>query len=405
MTSTHLTTEEIRRYEQRTLSPGELIRLTDHLAACADCRGRVSESHAEPPARRIQHALLGWGEDAGAHSDEDDLAAHVDGALEPARAGLVAEHLDVCASCAADVQHLQALRAGADARSTSPRRVRPLRWGGLAAAAALTAVVVSGIGRWTRGPSGPEERHPPAAGGTPTNGQTETVLNDASGPIVRLSDGRWTGWPTQPGAVDDAVRRALVSQALDVSEDVLGLRGVPSNLRNASPNSASFLVDPIGVVVEDDRPPLRWRPVPGARHYVVTVLEESGDALVKSPPLATTGWTPPPLARGRSYQWQVTAHTAAGRTTAPQPPAPEARFRVVDRDALAALTRARRSPARSHLVLAVLSARAGLLDEAERELTALAALNPGPSVAARLLADLQKQVSQNAAPTTENAAQ
>ncbi len=68
---------------------------------------------------------------------------------------------------------------------------------------------------------------------------------------------------------------------------------------------------------------------------------------------------------------------------------------------------ARRTSPPSHLVLGILYAEAGLLDEADRELAALSNLNPQSSLPSNLLSDLRRQRRglQNPAPTTENAAQ
>jgi len=97
--------------------------------------------------------------------------------------------------------------------------------------------------------------------------------------------------------------------------------------------------------------------------------------------------------------------TPSESITAPQPPEPEARFLVLDALTLERIEETRRRTSRSHLVLGILYAEAGLLDDAERELTALATLNPGVALPKGLLADLREQRSQKAAPTTENAAQ
>jgi hypothetical protein len=44
-----------------------------------------------------------------------------------------------------------------------------------------------------------------------------------------------------------------------------------------------------------------------------------------------TSWTPSaPLSRDRTYIWQVTARTSGERVIVPMPPAPLARFHVMD---------------------------------------------------------------------------
>jgi len=42
MTRPHVTEHEVADYAQRRLSPPDLIRITDHVAACEDCRRRLA---------------------------------------------------------------------------------------------------------------------------------------------------------------------------------------------------------------------------------------------------------------------------------------------------------------------------------------------------------------------------
>jgi hypothetical protein len=98
----------------------------------------------------------------------------------------------------------------------------------------------------------------------------------------------------------------------------------------------------------------------------VTVQDSSGHSF-DSPPLPTTSWTPDrALARGEQYTWQVAATTHDREIVAPAPPAPRARFAVVTAPEAARLEHVSASP----LARGILYAEAGLLDDAERELTA-----------------------------------
>ena len=76
--------------------------------------------------------------------------------------------------------------------------------------------------------------------------------------------------------------------------------------------------------------------------------------------------------------------------TVPAPPAPEARFRVLGEADEADIARARSQSGGSHLVLAILYARVGLLDSAQQELQVLRAENPDSPELASLLASLQQ---------------
>ena len=391
MTRPHVTEHEVADYAQRRLSPPDLIRITDHAAACEDCRRRLARGDIAADVVDLRRGLFeGAASEATAHVVDDELAGYVDGTLDPIDAEIVASHLEECAACTADVRDLQSFRAG----SQSTRR-RALTFVGLAAAAAvLTWIVLPRL----LPTDAPPDRNTTAM---------QVALNDSSGPLTRDAHGQWSGWPAQSPALDERIRRALGSQKVEIPVETLELPGHRASLRGTSTDTPpSFLLSPVGIVVEEDRPVFRWRPVARASGYVVTLSTADGGGLIKSPRVSTTDWTPAhPLKRGKSYLWQVTALTPSESITAPQPPEPEARFLVLDALTLERIEETRRRTSRSHLVLGILYAEAGLLDDAERELTALATLNPGVALPKGLLADLREQRSQKAAPTTENAAQ
>lgn len=70
---------------------------------------------------------------------------------------------------------------------------------------------------------------------------------------------------------------------------------------------------------------------------------------------------------------------------APRPPAPQARFRILDQAKANELAKARRAYPSSHLTLGLLYAQAGLLKEAEQELRVLQKANPDSEIARSLL--------------------
>ena len=83
--------------------------------------------------------------------------------------------------------------------------------------------------------------------------------------------------------------------------------------------------------------------------------------------------------------WQVTATKDSAKIKSPVPPAPEAKFKILDTKPAADVTLARKNYAGSHLALGVLYAQSGLLDEAETEFGALVRANPQSEVARKLL--------------------
>lgn len=75
--------------------------------------------------------------------------------------------------------------------------------------------------------------------------------------------------------------------------------------------------------------------------------------------------------------------------TSPRPPAPQAKFRILDQAKANELAKAKRAYGSSHLTLGLLYTEAGLLKEAEAELRALRRANPDSEVARNLLRQVQ----------------
>jgi hypothetical protein len=133
------------------------------------------------------------------------------------------------------------------------------------------------------------------------------------------------------------------------------------------------LKSPVGTVVLTGRPVFRWQSVPGAQKYVVSLYDPSFQPVAESPGIASTEWqSEKPLAAGQVYIWQVTATVGDQTVRSPMPPAPEARFQVATADVIAAMDSARHDHGADHLVMAVMLAREGALDDAGLELQALA---------------------------------
>jgi hypothetical protein len=95
------------------------------------------------------------------------------------------------------------------------------------------------------------------------------------------------------------------------------------------------------------------------------------------------------LVEGVIYSWQVKAFRNGEEVLSPTPPAPEARFKVLDRKLAKELVSAQRNHDEFHLALGILFARAGALDDAERELSALAKSNPQSAIPQRLLRQIE----------------
>lgn len=85
------------------------------------------------------------------------------------------------------------------------------------------------------------------------------------------------------------------------------------------------------------------------------------------------------------YSWQVKAMKDGREVVVPEPPASEAKFKVLEQVKAEELARARRQFAGSHLTLGLLYAQAGMQDKAAQELQALVDANQSSSLARKLL--------------------
>ncbi|HKE59277.1 MAG TPA: hypothetical protein VKB46_21360, partial [Pyrinomonadaceae bacterium] len=139
-----------------------------------------------------------------------------------------------------------------------------------------------------------------------------------------------------------------------------------------------------------NRPTFRWSTLEGASEYVVEIYDSNFKLVAASPQHTGNSWTSPSLPRGRVYAWQVKAIKEGQEITAPRPPAPQAKFRVLDQAKTDEIERARRAYPSSHLVMGLLYADAGLLKESEQELRLLQKANPDSEIARSLLRQVQE---------------
>ncbi|HJQ25117.1 MAG TPA: hypothetical protein VKA60_14460 [Blastocatellia bacterium] len=422
----HLSQETLTRYEGRALSPAEQLAADDHLAECAACRERL-EGRSE--ARAIVQALSD--ESAATpltHLDYEQLEAVVDGTADDVARETVISHTAVCAACADELNELTALRDQLQARGAwrregesapvvslneyqerrDSRRTSRITWPQWAAAAAAAVAVcalvawlalrssppveVAGVNQNSAMTAPPNGNQQPEANRNAAPPSAVVALNDGVRRVTLNAEGKLEGFERlAPPEAAQAVRFALERQRIEAPTGLTAITENAGTLMSGASEGISFkLVSPIGTAVESARPVFRWQPLDGATSYVVKVFDANFNRVAMSEMLTTTTWRPSqPLAAGSIYSWQVTATKDGNEVTSPAPPAPQARFKVIERARLAELQRIAQSYPDSHLLRGVLYARAGLLDDAERELQALLKANPSNDTARRLLTSVR----------------
>jgi hypothetical protein len=199
-------------------------------------------------------------------------------------------------------------------------------------------------------------------------------LNDGAGVVSLDKEGKLSGADNLPAGYQ-----------------LQGLTRPPSALMGPNDPVPQFsVIEPGGNVLLGDRPTFRWSRMEGATGYVVEVYDDQFKLVSASPEITSLSWaTTQALPRGHVYSWQVKAIKDGQETTSPRPPAPQAKFRVLDQAKANELMKAKRAYGSSHLALGLLYAEAGLLREAEAEFRLLQRANPNSEIAQRLLRQIQ----------------
>jgi anti-sigma factor RsiW len=407
MLSSHPPPDALDRYRRGLLPPEELLAVDDHLASCAACR--------EAALRSVEGARPG-GLDAlvaapvNRHPEYEELAAYVDAGQDEVEREVTEMHLADCASCREEVADLRAFKArqpagpltlATPARSPralgAPVRVRGL---GLRLALALPAAAVivwmliprSAVLPVVRIEPGVNPGVKPGTGEPPSPAAaTVTTLRDGGRVVTLDTAGQVTGLPESlPRAEHTMVVAALSTGKMPLPGLIREIAAEGEVLRGSGISMPFTLREPLGTAVESDRPHFRWDRAPATRAYIVSVYDEDFALVVRSPELTSPEWTcDRPLARGKTYTWQVSALTATEDSTVAAAPTPSARFVVLTQQQAGELARVRQAHSDAHLVMALAYARAGVRDAAERELRALQRDNPDAAIVRTLLATLR----------------
>lgn len=128
-------------------------------------------------------------------------------------------------------------------------------------------------------------------------------------------------------------------------------------------------ISPVATAVMDGRPTFRWKPLEGDWTYVVRVSKPDSDVVAESGEISGQEWTPASdLPPGITYQWQILARRGAERLTFPQPSDAPPRFRVIDPATSERLRELAKKRGGVHIMLAIEYGKAGLIEDARREL-------------------------------------
>ncbi|HKQ79395.1 MAG TPA: zf-HC2 domain-containing protein [Blastocatellia bacterium] len=417
----HLSPVQLEDWLRRRLAPEELLGADDHLAECAECR-RLVESALNNEAAAL-YAELATDAVLGTHPTFEQSAAFVDGLISGEERRMIEDHLASCAQCAPLVADLRVFRnevaldldreyrpetmAAGASWLTRFKAVLPAPLSNIPVwvYAAAPVILLLAVAWWIVWRGTPNERSPQIVITSPTPAPSPLINRSSPTPviapvIVKLTDGgssltldangAITGVDQWPSEYQRLAREALTAQRVEKSPLLAGLSRPGSSLMGGDDEGRRFAaIEPAGKVLLTDRPTFRWSRLSGATGYIVEVYGARFNLVSSSPLLTSVSWTATPLARGQVYSWQVKAIKDGQDFKAPRPPAPEAKFRILDQSTANEIARARADYSSSHLLLGLLYARSGLIAEADQEFHALQKDNPDSVVARRLLETVQ----------------
>jgi hypothetical protein len=431
--SEHLTQTQIEGYGRHKLSAAELFSVSSHLNVCEACSRQV-ERVLNGNAAFFALKSEAFGEEemlfssAGRmHLTPEQTAGYIDELLAGEELQTVSDHLIGCEQCEIAVNDLRAFRdriaAGLNREYQPSSVVTESRWHRVLAnippllpkprtlifGSALTALLLILAGWLNMQLLQREETEVVETPHSPTIPAVTPVVSPAPRPgdagasvVAQLNDGRGQVTLDQEGnlsGIDNLspaylqmIKGALTNQQLEKSPLLAGLtrpRNAPVRGRDNQDGRFS-IITPFGTVILSDRPTFRWSRLDSAASYVVEVYDEEFNKVTASSRLIDNSWAAPSsLTRGKIYIWQVKAIKDRQEFISPRLDEPVAKFRILDQARANELEQARRTYARSHLVLGVLYALDGLLDDAELELRALQKANRGSAIARRLLANVR----------------
>jgi hypothetical protein len=423
--SAHLSDKSINDYLLRTMTPAELITTDDHLATCDLCYRRLSQSRdSEGMLITVDSHVLSLATSESGHLTYEQLASFVDAELDEVDREICDVHLQVCKQCSDELHDLSSFKAAISESVSIDRPVRaPSGWkafvapwrqltslqfaGAVAVVALLIAGVVwsvwmisrsrrPGITASTQSPTtvespAPSVEKPNQVAPPVASPQIVLTLNDGGTQVTLDKEGNLAGLADLSPSHQQAVRTVLLNGRLNTPRELAELSGQAGILMGGKAEGVSFaLLNPVGVIVGSTRPTFNWQPLAGTSDYVVNVYDTSFTKVASSPQLSINQWTiPEELSRGTVYLWQVTANKDGKEIKSPVKPAPEARFKILEKAQADELERVRRSHPNFHLLLGTLYEQAGLLDEAEDEFRALLVANPSSPVVQKLLRNVR----------------
>jgi len=429
----HPSSQQLELYQRRALAPELSLSIERHVSDCSVCAGQChAPALMKEDYQALLSSLLPETDEQAYHLTKAEVVGYVEKNLDDVSIEIAESHLEVCEECVRAVEDFRAAfmeesapaavvtvvkpeeiyapKSGAGFFAFFTALGRPAQFAALLLAAVALILITLLLIRTRTSQPARDERANQNNGNAPlpnphTDRPSTAVDKDATGgtgehasaPKVNVPDetaaaqGEVVNIEKLSPALHRVIVSALTTQRLERPKALAELNGTRGTLLSESGSGLSFrLLSPVGKVLQSSSPTFRWQALEGASSYAVSIVDDKLNEVAASGPLNKTEWRAPvQLKRGGVYSWQVTAIKDGAQITSPAMPAPQARFKILDRTSDNELKSVKRAFPNYHLGLGVLYARAGLLDEAEREFQAELKINPRSASARNLLRSLR----------------
>jgi hypothetical protein len=365
----HLNQEQLKGYRDRTLALGELVAVDAHLGGCEPCRSALAGIAEGKSSAAV---ISGIEQARFRHLSYEQMDDWVEDKLEPADRELVMAHIGLCPPCARQLIAYQGYSPAMAApirtavfAAAQPVQEKQSFWAflkqpqyALGAAALIAFIIITPL---TRHSAPPEQTGAILA---PAGTAVESTIPAQSSPLVEEAIDA-----TELDSLPDTLREGAKGAMSDT-----GSFARPASLKGLEGSSDGTLEYPIGEVVEETQPVLRWKTF-GNSSYDVS-LSDSRGLISRHGGLKDTHFTPPSaLVRDRVYTWEVESAGVKHRGT----------FRLLGENQQKELERVRAEHGGSHLVMGAVSMELGLLAQARQEFEAMAKDKTQSQQAAKLL--------------------
>lgn len=420
----HLSNEIIQYYRHKKLSAGAKFDADVHLSTCPSCREKLDGAERLQTLHRAFRTNFAFSpENVCRHLGDDEVLAYLNERLDAVEFEIADSHLAWCEQCQTEVGQMRAIASQFDPQPgpavKTLNRIPPAFLSGLLqffqlpllrrqTAFALALLALGGFLGWLYlKDSGKKDGEISSSSPPPTKGpgNVESPVASAS-PVAVL--------PANPPAISESQASStwLLGQDRDIFNEIskggnLKLSGRVRELRELYKSASTGLgldekekiqlLGPSCRLIRETQPTIRWRAYPGATTYKVIVCNGADCKNEITAFVNDTQWTPEqPLERNQRYTWQILVERPEGNVYSYWYERPFGDFFIIAEDELASVKQAEKhyrasSDPMARIALAARYAKAGLVEDAKRELKRFPTEHAQAPLAARLLNDLTRQ--------------